>query len=201
MLGVRAGHKGHVKIRKSPTASVPIPGRKRQNPGRAMGRFFVWAQPRAEEEGECMSSFPTGILAPINSLCLEPRFPQEHSSHTPSSFYQWTSPLFLPALNPPSLSPALPAQPALSTQRLLPHEFPHPKARSVETFSRLLGKRNKKGGDRKWGRVVEKKQVIPASNFFSLFFIMTHVYNTKYLDQEQGCQDTKSTFIAGHKDK
>lgn len=30
---------------------------------------------------------------------------------------------------------------------------------------------------------------------------MTHVYNTKYLDQEQGCRDTKSTFIAGHKDK
>lgn len=30
---------------------------------------------------------------------------------------------------------------------------------------------------------------------------MTHVYNTKYLDQEQGFQDTKSTFIAGHKDK
>lgn len=30
---------------------------------------------------------------------------------------------------------------------------------------------------------------------------MTHLYNTKYLDQEQGFQDTKSTFIAGHKDK
>lgn len=37
--------------------------------------------------------------------------------------------------------------------------------------------------------------------FFLLFLIMIHVYNTKYLDQEQGCQDTKSTFIAGHKDK
>lgn len=49
---------------------------------------------------------------------------------------------------------------------------------------------------------MEKKQVIPASIIFLLFFfIMTHVYNTKYLDKEQGCQDTKSTFIAGHKDK
>lgn len=53
------------------------------------------------------------------------------------------------------------------------------------------------------GVALEKKQVIPASYiFFSFFFlIMTHVYNTKYLDQKQGCRDTKSTFIAGHKDK
>lgn len=50
-----------------------------------------------------------------------------------------------------------------------------------------------------WGK---NKSVIAASTIFLLFFlIMTHVYNTKYLDQKQGCWDTKSTFIAGHKDK
>lgn len=42
---------------------------------------------------------------------------------------------------------------------------------------------------------------LSSFNFFFHFFIMTHLYNTKYLDQEQGFQDTKSTFIAGHKDK
>lgn len=80
--------------------------------------------------------------------------------------------------------------------------------RSVEeTFSRVLGEKVK--GDRerienvKGGGTGEKTSHSSFIYFFLLFFflIMTHVYNTKYLDQKQGCRDTKSTFIAGHKDK
>lgn len=68
----------------------------------------------------------------------------------------------------------------------------------------MLKKKQKEGrgvedGGVCWGK---NKSVIAASTIFLLFFlIMTHVYNTKYLDQKQGCWDTKSTFIAGHKDK
>lgn len=142
--------------------------------------------------GRCF--LPTGILASRNPLCLEPRFSQEHT-----------------ALPPPLhslLSPALPAQPVLYTL----HELhpPHPKARSMEeTFSRVLrkkdGKKDEEGKrDRSWGGGFgERNKSFQIHIFFSFFkiFIMTHVYNTKYLDQEQGCRDTKSTFIAGRKDK
>jgi hypothetical protein len=87
--------------------------------------------------------------------------------------------------------------PALSTP--LPSSTTQSKI-SAGPFAEL-GKGIKRGRSRKWGRVIEKQQVIPALLFNSFFFIMTHVYNTKYLDQEQSFQDTKSTFIAGHKDK
>lgn len=107
------------------------------------------------------------------------------------------------------LSPALPAQPALSTL----HEFhpppppnTHPKARSVEeTFPECYEKKGEEGKrGRSWGGGFgERNKSFQIHIFFSFFkiFIMTHVYNTKYLDQEQGCRDTKSTFIAGRKDK
>lgn len=68
---------------------------------------------------------------------------------------------------------------------------PNPKVRSVEeTFSRVLGKEDKEG-EKMEGGVGEKTNHSSFKYFCPFFFIiMTHVYNTKYLDQEQGCRDT-----------
>lgn len=175
-----------MESRKNPTASsaAPGPGRKRPSCGRGMGAESLSGPSPGLRRRKVDKWEIPGIQKPtLFGAKILPRV-----SCSSSSF---SSPL--------SLSPALPAQPALSSLAPLYTSSPHSKVVSEEkTFSRVLGGKDKEYG----GRALEKEQVIPASNIFSpFFFIMTHVYNTKYLDQEQGCRDTKSTFIAGHKDK
>lgn len=159
-------------------------------------RFFIWAQPRARrkkmDEWRRRCFLPTGTLASTNPLCLEPVFYQGHSALLPSP----------PAHLPTFICPPSPASP-LRSSTSLNVSAPQTQVRSVEeTFSRILQK-GKEGRGRKQGYDGEKSsQSLQLQIFFLIFLIMTHVYNTKYLDQKQSCcRDTKSTFIAGHKDE
>lgn len=116
----------------------------------------------------------------------------------PRAFCSSPPPVHLPTFTCPP-SPASP----LSSSTPLHVGAPQPQVRSVEeTFTRIL-KKGKEGRGRKRGYDGEKSsQSLQLQIFFLHFFIMTHVYNTKYFDQKQSCcRDTKSTFIAGHKDK